>query len=79
MDTLARSQFQLIFATELLGMVFACHGGTIGYDRLLLKDRHVLVVRNFILLKQALSQAFGTFARHSLRHSHALFGTAFEL
>ena len=41
LDTLARSQFQLIFATELLGMVFACHEGTIGYDRLLLKDRHV--------------------------------------
>ena len=28
-------------------MVFACHEGTIGYDRLLLKDRHVLVVHNF--------------------------------
>ena len=47
LDTLARSQFQLIFTTELLGMVFACHEGTIGYDRLLLKDRHVLVVHNF--------------------------------
>ena len=46
LDTLARSQFQLIFTTELLGMVFACHEGTIGYDRLLLKDRHVLVVHN---------------------------------
>ena len=47
LDTLAGSQFQLIFRTELLGMVFACHEGTIGYDRLLLKDRHVLVVHNF--------------------------------
>ena len=47
LDTLAGSQFQLIFTTELLGMVFACHEGTIGYDRLLLKDRHVLVVHNF--------------------------------
>ena len=28
-------------------------------------------------MQQALSQAFGTFARHSLTHSHALFGTAF--
>ena len=46
-DTLAGSQFQFIFATELLGMVFACHEGTIGYDRLLLKDSHVLVVHNF--------------------------------
>ena len=47
LDTLAGSQFQFIFTTELLGMVFACHEGTIGYDRLLLKDRHVLVVHNF--------------------------------
>ena len=47
LDTLAGSQFQWIFTTELLGMVFACHEGTIGYDRLLLKDRHVLVVHNF--------------------------------
>ena len=75
MDTLARSQFQLIFTTELLGMVFACYEGTIGYDRLLLRDGHVLVVQNFT----ETGVAFGTFARHSLRHSHALFGTAFEL
>ena len=47
LDTLARSQFQLIFATELLGMVCACHEGTIGSDRLLLKDRRVLLVHNF--------------------------------
>ena len=94
LHTLARSQFQLIFTTELLGMVFACHEGTIGYDRLLLKDRHVLVVHNFTetgnshehkcdrhfrkLLARLRDTHWG-FARHSLGHSHALFGTAFEL
>ena len=64
LDTLAGSQFQLIFTTELLGMVFACHEGTIGYDRLLLKDRHVLVVHNFILKQETPTNtnATGTFA-----------------
>ena len=33
---------------DMLGMVLECHEGTIGYDRLLLKDCHVLVVHNFI-------------------------------
>ena len=34
----------------MLGRVLECHEGRIGYDRLssLLKDRHVLVVHNFI-------------------------------
>ena len=33
---------------DMLGMVLECHEGTIGYDRLLLKDCRVLVVHNFI-------------------------------
>ena len=87
LDMLTRSQFQLIFTTELLGMVFACHEGTIGYGRLLLKDRHALVVHNAIEtgnshehkcnrhFRKLLARLRGT---HS-KHSHALFGTSFEL
>ena len=63
LDTLAGSQFQLIFTTELLGMVFACHEGTIGYDRLLLKDRHVWNIHNFTKIEIPINtNATGTFA-----------------
>ena len=33
---------------DMVGMVLECYEGTIGYDRLLLKNCDVLVIYNFI-------------------------------
>ena len=79
LDTLAGSQFQLIFTTELLGMVFACHERVERSPCLSCTQFYWNRKLPRTQMQQALSQAFGTFARYSLRHSHALFGTAFEV
>ena len=71
----------------MLGVVLECQEGRIGYDRLLLKDRHVLVVHNFIETGNSHEHKCNRHFRKLLarlrdthfKHSHALFGTAFEL